>query len=239
MSEKDPEKDGEGGDPGPSSSSASKYLDRMNRLKNLHSRRNEARKLNHAEVVEEDRRNKLPANHEARKRRQEWELEEMEKRKAAEKAGKDYDQVKLLDIQADVADKMETSKKRKKNPDHGFSTYDEVSMRQYNRLTKNISGDKNDYQKMKEAMGEEFYPTANTLIQGAHYPSEDAMNKLVDDIQKQSDKRDKFHRRRMYDPDAPIDFINERNRKFNEKIERFYGKYTDDIKQNLERGTAV
>lgn len=53
------------------------------------------------------------------------------------------------------------------------------------------------------------------------------------------ERRDKYHRRRMFDPEAPIDFINERNRKFNEKIERFYGKYTDDIKQNLERGTAV
>ena len=27
--------------------------------------------------------------------------------------------------------------------------------------------------------------------------------------------------------------------KFNKKLERFYGQYTDEIKQNLERGTAV
>ena len=42
---------------------------------------NEARKLNHAEVVEEDRRNKLPANWEARKRKAEWEAMEEEARK--------------------------------------------------------------------------------------------------------------------------------------------------------------
>ena len=36
-----------------------------------------------------------------------------------------------------------------------------------------------------------------------------------------------------------IDYINERNMQFNKKIDRFYGKYTTDIKQNLERGTAV
>ena len=44
---------------------------------------NEARKLNHAEVVEEDRRNKLPANWEARKRKAEWEANEEEARKVS------------------------------------------------------------------------------------------------------------------------------------------------------------
>ncbi len=42
---------------------------------------NEARKLNHQEVVEEDRRDKLPTNIEAKKRRVEWEEEEDRKRK--------------------------------------------------------------------------------------------------------------------------------------------------------------
>lgn len=37
---------------------------------------NEARKMNHQEVVEEDRRKKLPTNWEARKSRAEWEEEQ-------------------------------------------------------------------------------------------------------------------------------------------------------------------
>ena len=41
---------------------------------------NEARKLNHQELVEEDRRNKLPANWEAKRRAAEWELEEQKKK---------------------------------------------------------------------------------------------------------------------------------------------------------------
>lgn len=52
-------------------------------------------------------------------------------------------------------------------------------------------------------------------------------------------KREKYSRRRIYDDDADINFINERNMKFNKKLERFYGDYTEEIKQNLERGTAV
>ena len=53
------------------------------------------------------------------------------------------------------------------------------------------------------------------------------------------EKRAKYSRRRTHDEDADIDFINERNAKFNKKLERFYGTYTAEIKQNLERGTAV
>jgi len=52
-------------------------------------------------------------------------------------------------------------------------------------------------------------------------------------------KRGKYSRRRPFDEDADIDYINERNMKFNKKLERFYGKYTAEIKQNLERGTAI
>ena len=53
------------------------------------------------------------------------------------------------------------------------------------------------------------------------------------------EKRKKYSRRRAYDPDSDVDYINERNKKFNEKLERFYGQHTSEIKQNLERGTAV
>lgn len=42
---------------------------------------NEARKLNHQEVVEEDKRLKLPANWEAKKARLEWELTVDQKKK--------------------------------------------------------------------------------------------------------------------------------------------------------------
>ena len=53
------------------------------------------------------------------------------------------------------------------------------------------------------------------------------------------EKRSKYSRRRAFDEDEDIDYINTRNMKFNKKLQRFYGKYTTEIKQNLERGTAV
>jgi len=43
-------------------SAKEKYAERMKKLRDLHTKRNEARKINHQEVVEEDRRNKEPKN---------------------------------------------------------------------------------------------------------------------------------------------------------------------------------
>nr|CAD2178420.1 unnamed protein product [Meloidogyne enterolobii] len=210
------------------------------RFKSLHQKREESRKINHEHVVEEDRRSKLPANFEAKRRRQEWELAELEAKKKAEERGEDFERLKALDTQADVAEKMETAKRRKNNPDTGFASYEAMSLRQYERQTNSIKPDMESYQKMKEVVGEEqFYPSANTLIQGSHYPTDKALDRLSEDVHNQMKKRDQYHRRRMFDPDAPIDFINERNRKFNHKLERYYGKYTANIKEDLERGTAI
>ena len=53
------------------------------------------------------------------------------------------------------------------------------------------------------------------------------------------EKRAKYSRRRPFDSEGDVDYINERNMKFNKKASRFYDQYTAEIKQNLERGTAV
>ena len=53
------------------------------------------------------------------------------------------------------------------------------------------------------------------------------------------DKRSKYSRRRGMNPEADVDYINDRNMRFNKKAARYYDKFTAEIKQNLERGTAV
>ncbi|XP_004082438.1 pre-mRNA-splicing factor SYF2 [Oryzias latipes] len=211
---------------------------RLRKFRELHFKRNEARKQNHQEVVEEDKRLKLPSNWEAKKARLEWELAENEKKKECAARGEDYNRVKLLEITADDAERWER-KKKKKNPDTGFAGYAEAQFRQYQRLTRQIRPDLESYEKLREDSGEDFYPTSNSLIHGTHVPTKDGIDRMVEDVEKQIEKRAKYSRRRAYNDDADIDYINERNAKFNKKAERFYGKYTAEIKQNLERGTAV
>jgi hypothetical protein len=43
----------------------------------------------------------------------------------------------------------------------------------------------------------------------------------------------------MFLEEQDVDYINERNRVFNKKIQRSFGKYAAEIKANLERGTAL
>ena len=52
-------------------------------------------------------------------------------------------------------------------------------------------------------------------------------------------KRAAYSRRRAHQLDKDVDSINNRNEHFNRKIERAYGGYTQEIKANLERGTAL
>ncbi|XP_005110190.1 pre-mRNA-splicing factor syf2 [Aplysia californica] len=220
------------------SGKASSKFARLNRLRDLELKMNEARKMNHAEVVAEDERKKRPKNFDAKRKRVEWEQKDAEQRKECEARGEDYDRVKMLEIGADESERWDR-KKKKKNPDQGFADYEQATFRQYQQLTKQIKKDSQEYDREKDKLGEDFYASANTLGLHQRKDSEDAIDRMVGDLEKQIEKRSKYSRRRTFDEEADIDYINERNMKFNQKLERFYGKYTAEIKQNLERGTAV
>lgn len=200
----------------------------------------EASKLNHQEVVEEYKRNQMPTNYAKKREWAEKKIDEEEKRDQAEADGEDYDRIKALDVQADEAERWERKRQAKKNSDPGFSGFEAATQRSYVRNVKVLKPDFEKYEQMKEEIGEEaFYAGRDTIIQGAVKDSKASVDRMVDDLNKQLSKREKFSRRRRFDDDADIDYINERNMKFNKKLERFYGEYTTEIKQNLERGTAV
>ncbi|KAH8413780.1 hypothetical protein KR222_008086 [Zaprionus bogoriensis] len=221
-------------------SSSEKLAERKARLLNLHKQRQEARTQNHQEVVAEDARKKLPCNWEARKRQAEWLLADDQARAEAQSAGKDYERLKLLEVSAADADRIEKKKKRKDNPDLGFSTYEAQTARQYNRLVKNMPArDMEKYEKQKAELGDSFYGGPHTTLHMKTKDTPGAINNMVKDLEQQIERRKKYSRRRIYNDDADVDFINERNSKFNKKLDRFYGEHTAEIKQNLERGTAI
>ncbi|EDW74734.1 pre-mRNA-splicing factor Syf2 [Drosophila tropicalis] len=221
-------------------SAAEKLADRKARLLNLHKKRQEARTDNHQEVVAEDARKKLPNNWEARKRQAEWLLADDKARADAQAAGQDYERLKLLEVSAIDAERIEKKQRRKDNPDLGFSTYEAQTARQYNRLVKNMAPrDMEKYERQKAELGEAFYGGSHTTLHSQTKDTPGAINNMVKDLEQQIDRRKKYSRRRIYNDDADVDFINERNSKFNKKLDRFYGEHTAEIKQNLERGTAI
>lgn len=160
-------------------------------------------------------------------------------RQKCEQEGKDFDREKLRQIGADEAEAQDKRKRGKMDPDQGFSSFEAATARKYNQLVRQIKPDMEHYAQAKEKAGEAFYANVGTVVHGLHTDRKAAIDRMAEDVEKQVEKRDKFSRRRMHDADADIDYINERNMKFNKKLERFYGTYTQEIKDNLERGTAV
>merc|ERR1712004_810204 len=100
--------------------------DRLQKLRELRLKMNEARKMNHQEVQEE---------------------EQETKKQACAEAGEDFDRVKLLEVNAEDTEKWERLKKKKKNPDQGFSDYEQASFRQYQRLTKQLKPSMDEYER--------------------------------------------------------------------------------------------
>ncbi len=117
---------------------AERMAERRAKLKALTKKRQEARTLNHREVVEEDRRNKEPKNMEARKRRAEYLLQEEEEKARCEREGKDFNRERLRRVQADDAEATERKKRGKINPDVGFSSFEAATARKYNSLVKQV-----------------------------------------------------------------------------------------------------
>jgi pre-mRNA-splicing factor SYF2 len=64
---------------------------------------------------------------------------------------------------------------------------------------------------------------------------------LVADIKKAEEVRLKKRRERGREDegDRDVTYINEKNKQFNMKLARFYNKYTADIRESFERGTAI
>nr|CDS30745.2 pre mRNA splicing factor syf2 [Hymenolepis microstoma] len=229
-----------------------KHQERMERLRQLQMKINEARKDNHMQVVEEDRRKHLPHNWEAKQARMRWEEEEDAFREECTKKGLDIERAKNLNVPADLVNRLEARKRRKRphveEDDEkdvpGFSSYMDASHKKYLKQTKAMKPDLVAYEKQKERLGDLVYPTAHTIglveaIQTGPETSREAVERLAETLKEEERKKSSFSRRRAFDPDADIDYINERNKRYNELLERHYGKYTAEIKQNLERGTAL
>lgn len=77
------------------------------------------------------------------------------------------------------------------------------------------------------------YGTTGTNI------SEAAKARVAKDIEDRQEANRKFSKRRMHFEAADVDYINDKNAQFNKKLARAFDKYNVEIKQNLERGTAI
>ncbi|GMH13524.1 hypothetical protein Nepgr_015365 [Nepenthes gracilis] len=211
---------------------------RQKKLFELRLKMNEARKANQTAMVSEKKRMEAPPESRGISK-QKW-LEERKKKigKLLDSNGLDMTKAYMLDTQEAAEAKY---KKWEKDPaPFGWDVFNQKTLyNAYKKRTKNIAVDLEEYHMMKEA-DPEFYREASSLQYGkAPKISEDKIDKMVQELKDREEKRKSFSRRRKFHEEKDIDSINDRNEHFNKKIERAFGKYTLEIKNNLERGTAL
>jgi len=216
------------------------FSEREQKFFNLRAKLSLCRHQNLADVREEAVRQRERPGLADKKRKMEAEQQKKKEEDEMRKNGKDPDREKLLLVSAEEAEWATKKKKPKKNNvdpcDKGSS---ETHYYAYKRRSGLMGRDDNEYQKAKESQSD-FYRDAHNLNYGkAPKIPQKNVDRMVDELDKSIAKRDTFRRRRTYYEDADIDYINERNRVFNQKISRAFDKYTSEIKQNLERGTAI
>lgn len=211
---------------------------RKKKLFELRLKMNEARKANQTAMVSEKKKMEAPSESRGISK-QKW-LEDRKKKigKLLDANGLDMTKAYMLDTQEAAEAKY---KKWEKDPaPFGWDVFNQKTLyNAYKKRTKNVDVDLEEYNKMKEA-DPEFYREASSLQYGkAPKTSEDKIERMVKELKDRDENRKSFSRRRRFRDEKDIDSINDRNEHFNKKIERAFGKYTLEIKNNLERGTAL
>jgi len=229
----------------PGAATAPPKNERERRLFELRLKMNQGRTKNNKEVIEEQKRNSDPDY--ARKQaeaRQKRGLDEDGKKgeDAADGAkpgalpkGKDYlnDTVEQVEIRA-------AKKKKKVNPDDtfGWDVFNQDSLyRAHDKRLKHVAFDEESY---KEQQAKIEAGQSSDMVEGfGMKPTEEAKDRLRDAMDNIIAKKGDFSRRRMFIADEDSTYVNERNRHFNKKLQRAFGAYTEETRQNLERGTAL
>eukprot|EP00455_Lapot_gusevi_P057590 TRINITY_DN9850_c0_g1_i1.p1 TRINITY_DN9850_c0_g1~~TRINITY_DN9850_c0_g1_i1.p1 ORF type:complete len:196 (-),score=44.41 TRINITY_DN9850_c0_g1_i1:91-678(-) len=194
---------------------------------------NEARKANKRETQNEKKRLSEDPQTAARRQRQEEEDKKKEALKERAAQGEDTELSELLQATAEHAQK-EDSKRRKKTGINEFDprTQDHFSFEKRSARVPTYN--------REQIVANTGLIDLNSISYGksAAIPEENIDN-MVNELDIVMKKRLEKRKRNQTWQDADITFINDKNRLFNQRVDKFFGKYTADIKASLERGTAL
>ncbi|KAI1766408.1 SYF2 splicing factor-domain-containing protein [Hypoxylon sp. FL1150] len=185
-----------------------------------------------------------------------------------EEAGDDFERKRAWDWTAEESERWDKRlKKRAAHRDNNaFQDYRQESNKMYKRQVRNLAPDLERYERDKMAAVEKaassggldivemddgeliavdkdgsFYSTADSTSFAQNRPDKAAVDRLVGDLQKAEETRLRKRRERMAQngDDGDVTYINEKNKQFNQKLARFYNKYTAEIRDSFERGTMI
>ncbi len=160
---------------------------------------------------------------------------------------KDDKKVKAL-MQSGSESLRQSHKKSEKEEQNLFSTNDfynpEGQFRNYERSLKSISkgtlrSGSSSSAAAAAAAQEDGYNN-DTMEHRQFQRERNGAKRLANELKRRASKAEKRKQKDRMDFEASdITSINKRNKHFNEKISRNYDKHTAEIRQNLERGTAL
>lgn len=251
-----------------SSAGPSKAQDRMARFKALQARAKTSSETNLKEASLESQRLAQDPNELTAVRRRHAIASHKLLKADTEEAGEDFERKRAWDWTIDESEKWDKRLKKKgaARDNNLFHDYQQESNKVYKRQLQNISMDLDAYHKEKLAAIEKaaasgsleivetedgemiavdkdgtFYSTADTANFAQNKPDKAAVDRLVADMRRAEEQTLKKRRDRMAKngDDGDVTYINEKNKQFNQKLGRFYDKYTTEIRDSFERGTKI
>ncbi|KAF9131801.1 hypothetical protein BG015_003810 [Linnemannia schmuckeri] len=241
--------------PAPKSNGAGLTMaERMEKLKGLRQKMNASKQANRTDLMAEHQKSKINHREEAKKARAREAAEEMMAKQEAEEAGEDYERSQFWNYSAESVERWNEKQEAKRiRMDNKFTDWDQMNHKKYLKQVTELKPNLAAYNAKKEAamhVNEDgelvvasdsgFYRDANSVaFLSDAKPNALAVDRLAADVVKQIEARSKFSKRRAHKDDEDVNYINDANQRFNQKIARFYDKHTKEIRDDFERGTAL
>ncbi|OLY79728.1 Pre-mRNA-splicing factor syf2 [Smittium mucronatum] len=187
------------------------------------------------------------ANSKLEKRREA--AQELLFKQKVEDSGLDYERIRSWDYSIENVEKYNSkAKEKEENTVVGFADWNDVAQRKYNKLVKELKPDMESYNYQKKLAQQVIQSSGNSIVTDEDVglllqsqlskPNDHAIEKLSKSIIDQQNKRTKTMKVPK-ESENDVTFINDRNAHFNRKINRAFDRYTKDIKDAFERGTAL
>ncbi|KAI9915164.1 hypothetical protein PsorP6_008184 [Peronosclerospora sorghi] len=148
--------------------------------------------------------------------------------------------VQWWENRTEVADmnKKKASKKEKRKAAFGWDVFNQDSLyKAYKKRLVNLPTSKETATSITSLVKDAVY---DELAYGKDYKVEEAnVERMAQELEERMKGRKNFSRRRRHYEGEDVDYINTQNRIFNRKASQAFDKYTVEIRQNLERGTAL
>ncbi|KAL8927445.1 MAG: hypothetical protein Q9208_002250 [Pyrenodesmia sp. 3 TL-2023] len=246
---------------------ADNYQERQAKFKALQARREKSNQRNLREAAAEVQRQSIDPNLlSSLSRKQAIASHKLLKADTAAD-GEDFERKRAWDWTVDESEKWDRriAKKAKHSEDVAFQDYRQDARKIYKRQLRELKPDMEGYEREKAAAVQRaalsggleivetedgelaaldkngtFYSTAESTDFIENKPERSAVNKLVSDLEKAEEVRLKKRKERgRGEEEGDITYINDKNKQFNQKLARFYNKYTAEIRDSFERGTMI